>query len=420
MDKVLAIIKREYLTRVRGKGFIIGTALTPLLMASFIVVPILVARSSGDEDLRLAVLDQSGDEALYRRAADLITADNRRSDRFEVVREAAAPGEDLGARERALDREVAAGRLAGYVVVPAGVLKEGKISFHAKNISDFTRGSRIRNAFNTAVIERRMTDAGINAARVTELSQGIQMETLNERGERERGQTFILSYALLLILYMTILVYGLMVMRGVIEEKQSRIVEVLLSSVKPFQLMLGKIVGIGLVGLTQYAVWVTCAFVLSALAAAPALAAGAFRMPRVPASLLFFFVVYFLLGYFLYATLYALVGAIVSSDEDGQQVQTPVTMTIVIPVAISTIILRNPDGLTATILSLIPFFSPILMFMRISIQPPPWWQIALSIVLLLATIFGVIWVAAKVYRVGVLMYGKRPTLPELGRWLRYS
>ncbi len=207
---------------------------------------------------------------------------------------------------------------------------------------------------------------------------------------------------------------------GVMEEKQSRIIEVLLSSVRPFQLMLGKLVGIGLVALTQYLIWGTFAVLISVVAAAQAMTVSSVSFPKIPVSLMIFFVLYFLMGYFLYATLYAMIGAIVSNEEDGQQMQMPITMTIVIPVAISSIVMRNPDSLSSIVLSLIPFFSPVLMFMRITIQQPPWWQIALSFVLLLSTIFGAIWLAAKIYRVGVLMYGKRPTLPELVKWLKYT
>jgi ABC-2 type transport system permease protein len=421
MNKVITIIKREYLSRVRSKGFIIGTALSPLLLMSFVLIPMLVARGSGRAHYRLAVLDQTGDEALHTRVKELLTASDPRSDTYEVRREVVNSAEQLEARQQELNREMIEKKLDGYVVVPSDVLSpRGKIFYHTQNVSDFGRNSRISRDFNTAVIERRMTLEGIDAARVNELSKRIEMETINERGERERGQTVILAYALLMILYITILVYGIAVMRGVIEEKQSRIIEVLLSSVKPFQLMLGKLVGIGLVGLTQYLIWASFAVLISGLAAAQSLTFSSLRFPQVSLSLMVFFVLYFLLGYFLFATFYAMVGAIVSSEEDGQQVQMPVTMTIVIPVAISSIILRNPNSGLATALSLVPFFSPVLMFMRISIQPPPWWQIALSLLLLLATILGAVWVAAKIYRVGVLMYGKRPTLPELARWLRYT
>jgi ABC-2 type transport system permease protein len=420
MDKLIAIIKREYLFRVRSKGFIIGTALSPLLMMSLVLVPMFIAMGSGSENYRIVVLDQTEDEALYARMQQLLIADNAKSNRYEVERETVAETEDLAARQQRLNQQIIEKKLDGYLVLPRDVLDQRRVAYHTRNVSDFGGSSRLRSAVNTAIIERRMERAGLDAARVNELSRNVQIELINERGERERGQTVILAYVLLMILYITILVYGLMVMRGVLEEKQSRIIEVLLSSVRPFQLMLGKLIGIGLVGLTQYAVWAGFALIISAVAAAQALTLSSVRLPQISVSLMIFFVLYFLLGYFLYATLYAMVGAMVSNEEDGQQVQMPVTMTIIIPIAISSLILRNPNSALSTVLSLVPFFSPVLMFMRITLQPPPWWQIALSLVLLVATILGAVWLAAKIYRVGVLMYGKRPTLPELAKWLRYT
>jgi ABC-2 type transport system permease protein len=209
-------------------------------------------------------------------------------------------------------------------------------------------------------------------------------------------------------------------MRGVMEEKQSRIIEVLLASVKPFHLMLGKVIGIGLVGLTQYTVWAATGLALSAFTAGGAMAVSGFAMPKIPVSLMVFFMIYYLLGYFLYAALYAMVGSIVSSEDDGQQAQLPVSMTFVLSFMLSMLALGNPNGKAVTILSLIPFFGPSVMFLRIALGAAPAWQIAASITLLIVTIIAVTWIASKIYRVGVLMYGKRPTIPELARWLKYS
>ncbi len=423
MDKILAIIKREYLIRVRSKGFIIGTILSPLLMASFILVPTVLLSKGERATHRIVILNRSGDASPGERARQELTKrdedQNAKSDRFDITIENISDAQ-LDARKRELNQEIAANKLEAYVEVPPDVLKEGKIYYHAKNVSDFIGSRRVENAFSKAVIERRMALAGIDPARVNELSQEVDLETINERGEKEEGQSFILAYALLMIIYITTLVYGIMVMRGVVEEKQSRIIEVLLSSVRPFQLMLGKLFGIGMVALTQYITWAVCAVAISSLAATQAFTFGNFKMPQIPVMTMVFFIVYFLLGYFLYATLYLVVGAIVSSEEDGQQMQMPVTFSIIIPMVISSSVLRNPDSVFSTVMSLIPIFSPILMFLRITIKQPPWWQIGLSIVLLLATIVGIAWVAAKIYRVGVLMYGKRPTLPELAKWLKYS
>ncbi len=420
MDKIIAIIKREYLTRVRTKGFVIATILSPLLMMSFIIVPVLVARRSSQNDLKLVVLDQTSDAALITRVDQLLNKENARADRYTVTYEVVPIGESQQARMPALNERIQKGEIAGYIVLPRDVLKQDKLFYHAKNVSDFANRRRISNALNGAITERRLAAAGLDARQVETLTRNVDLEIVNQRGESERGQTFILAYALLMILYVTILVYGMTVLRGVVEEKQSRIIEVLLSSVRPFQLMMGKLVGIGLVGLTQYLIWAISVFFLSSALAVRFTATDSFQVPDVSLSVMIFFVTYFLLGYFLFATLYAMIGAIVSAEEDAQQAQLPVTMLMVLPMIFSTLVLRNPNGPASTIVSMVPFFSPVLMFLRITLDRPPAWQIALSIVLMIGAILGSVWLAAKIYRVGILMYGKRPNLPELVRWLKYT
>ncbi len=418
MSKLFSIIKREYWTRVRGKGFIIGTIISPVLMMSFAFVPVLIARAGGPDKVRVVVLDQNGDANLYARLEKLLEPAGLRDDRYELEREAIAPGEGIQAKQAQLNQRITTGKLDGYLILPPDLLAQEQVRYHVKNVGGSS--GQLRDAVNKAIFESRVARAGLDAERIRELNKTVRLDVVNTKGERERGQTFILSFGLLMIIYITILVYGVTVMRGVIEEKQSRIIEVLLSSVRPFELMLGKIIGIGAVGLTQYFIWAFCGALISTIATLPALATGAVKIPQISAVQIIFFVVYFVLGYFLYATFYAMVGAIVSSEEDGQQIQMPVTMTLVVPVMVSSLVMRNPDGLPATILSLVPFFSPVLMFLRIGLQMPPWWQIALSLVLMVGTILGSVWLAAKIYRVGVLMYGKRPTIPELIKWLRYT
>lgn len=421
MEKLKVIIKREYLTRVRSKGFIIGTIISPLLMMSFAIVPILVTRAGGPGTYRITILDQTGSTELYERFNKLLEPVRPRDDKFILSREEIpADASSSDDRQLALNQEIADGKLDGYLVLPKDVASQERIIYTSKNVGDFDSRSQIGDAISRAIVERRVTLAGLNTDEVRNLIKDVRLDIRNARGEKERGQTFIISFGLLMIIYITILVYGVTVMRGVIEEKQSRIIEVLLSSVRPFELLLGKLIGIGMVGLTQYLVWAVFGLGVSVLMSLPVMAANWSSIPKVSPLQIIFFVVYFVLGYFLYATLYATVGAIVSSEEDGQQMQMPVTMTIVIPVMVSTLVMRNPNGTASVILSLIPFFSPVLMFLRIGLQTPPWWQIALSIVLMVGTILAVIWVAARIYRVGVLMYGKRPTLPELVRWLKYT
>ena len=419
MDKLLAIIKREYLTRVQSKGFIIGTVLTPLLMSSLVLLPALLIGKEWRTNYRLMVLDQTKDLALCESVKKYLVADNERAYRFQVRHEAASEAQ-LETRKQELNQEIREDKLDAYVVIPATVLDQGKITYHAKDLNNFVANMRVDNALNTAVIEQRIIRLGVEASRVGEVSQRIEIEKFNERGEGEDRRGIAMAFGLMGLLCLSVLIYGTHILSAVIEEKESRIIEVLLSSVRPLPLMLGKLIGVGMVGLTQYLVWAGCAVLLTGPAMSQVLSFGSFNLPHLSVSLMIYFVIYFLLGYFLYATLYVMAGAIVSSEEDGQQIQLPLMMLIVLAPAATVFVWRSPDSVTAIIISLIPFFGPAAMFFRIAVQRPPWWQITLSIVLMIAAILGAIWLAAKFYRVGVLMYGKRPTLPELAKWLKYS
>ncbi len=414
MDKLLVIIKREYLTQVKSKGFLIGTILTPSLMIVILLLPALLT-GGGRSNYRLLVLDQTPDQALYQQVENYLVAGNDHPGRFQVQREAVTEAQ-LATRKRELNEELRDNKLNAYVVVPATVFEQGKIAYHTKDIGDLSAEMHIENSFTTAVIEQRMIRVGINSTQVGQLSQKIDMAKFNEHGDTEDRKRIALAFALIGLICLSVLIYGTHILSAVIEEKQSRIIEVLLSSVSPFALMLGKLIGVGLVGLTQYVIWSVCGVLLSS----QALAFGAFQMPQLSLSLMVFFVVYFLLGYFLYATFYVMVGAIVSNEEDGQQLQMPMMILIVCAPATSLMVWRSPDSLAAIVVSLTPFFSPSAMFFRIAMQQPPWWQVALSIILLMGAILGMVWLAAKFYRLGVLMYGKRPTVPELAKWLRYS
>ncbi|HJQ70726.1 MAG TPA: ABC transporter permease [Blastocatellia bacterium] len=433
MKKVWVIIKREYLIRVRTKAFLIGTIISPLLMLGLILLPAFFATRGGGVR-RVSVIDMSNDPTLFeaikqRSEANAATDDAGGSGRarfantrYELSRVTLQPDENVEEVKARLNNEVKEDSDRAYVVLPTGVLDSAEPEYYTKNPSDpAIRG--VEQAISTAVIERRLTRAGINPTEISRYMKSVDLRKIKvgPEGESEDSgvPTFIIAFIMLFFIYITILFYGIFVMRGVIEEKQSRIVEVVVSSVKPFQMMIGKIIGIGLVGLTQYAIWILSGALLS-YAGAKIFASTGADMPKVPASLAVYFIIYFLLGYFLYATLYAMVGAMVSSEEDAQQVQFPVTILIVIPMMVFSLVMNNPNSPTSVTLSMIPFFTPTLMMLRIAVDPPPWWQIALSMLLMIVTILGVIWLAARIYRVGILMYGKRPSLAELGRWLRYS
>ena len=231
------------------------------------------------------------------------------------------------------------------------------------------------------------------------------------------------SFGFFFSVFQALTLYGSFVMRGIIEDKNSRVIEIVVSSVKPFQLMAGKIIGIGAVSLTQLIIWavlITLASVYG-LFIVKQLNPGISAMPLPSISIWIYlsFMIYFILGYFLYATLYAAIGSMANSESEAQSLQAPVAIFLVISFLLMFTVFENSDGSLATILSLIPFFSPILMFYRVSVHSAPIAQVIISIVFLLATIWGAIWVTGRIFRVGILMYGKRPTLPELMKWIRF-
>jgi len=433
MRKVLIIIKREYLVRVRTRAFMIGTIISPLFMLALITLPVFFATRGGG-DRRVTVLDQTGDPDMFAAIKRSLEARgegdeelNRRDPgvgrtNYTLTQRVVTSSEDLQAIELQYQQQAAQDPNLTYLVLRAGSAEPLEVEYFAKNTSDFSIGT-LERAINDAVSTLRLKRAGLNSAQIAAYTKRIEMKRnkiTSSGGVEEGGRAdFVVAFIMLFFIYMTVLIYGLAVMRGVIEEKQSRIVEVLVSSVRPTQMMLGKVIGIGMVALTQVGVWALSALVLTSLAASVFASRGV-TIPNVPISLLIYFVVYFVLGYFLYATLYALVGATVSSEDEAQQAQIPVTILLVVPMMIFNMIMANPTSNASIVLSMIPFFAPTLMMMRIAVVNPPLWQILLSMLIMAASILGCVWVAARIYRVGILMYGKRPSIAELGRWLRYS
>ncbi|HSB11444.1 MAG TPA: ABC transporter permease [Blastocatellia bacterium] len=435
MNKVLIIIKREYLVRVRTRAFLIGTLISPLFLIGVIVLPgFLAGRGSGGQR-QITVLDQSGDPKLFdaikarlesRGSNSTTDVDNGfpNSTRFVLTRQILSPDENVGDWIKRDSEGVSERRSEkAYLTLSPGVLDSLQPGYYARNLSDFSIRA-LEESVSSAISERRLMRAGFDAAKIGQYMKPIdlRMFKLGAGGESKEGgmrQDFMVAFALLFFLYITVLFYGLFVMRGVIEEKHSRIVEVVISSIKPTQMMLGKVIGIGLVGLTQIGIWALSAGLLSAFGAA-IFASQKTQVPDIPLRLLVYFVLFFILGFFLYAMLYAVVGSIVSSEEDAQQAQMPVTMLIVVPMMIFGLVMSNPNSTSSIVLSMVPFFAPTLMMLRIAVINPPLWQVLLSMAIMLLTILGFLWVAAKIYRVGILMYGKRPSLVELGRWLHYS
>jgi len=412
--KLWAIVRREYLERVRSKAFVIGTILGPLLMAGMLVVPALAARSKG-KPLRLAVLDATGElgetvEAALREARFDGLA------RFEVQPAASS----ALASEAELKQAVLEKRLDGYLALPEDVIASGNASYYGRNVTNHIDLRTLERTVSAVLVARRLASAGIDPTKVKNLTREVDMKTIrvSETGEREdRGAAMFLALILLMILYICILIWGQAILTSVIEEKTSRVVEVMAASVPTTTLLLGKLVGVGGAGLTQFLAWSLSLFAVSIASAG---ASGAFTMPEITPLMLVSFVAFFLLGFFFYASLYAAIGASVNTVQEAQGLVFPVMLPIVLAMVCWPAVLQSPDGPLAVTISLIPGMSPLIMFLRIVVLTPPMWQIALSILLLVLGILAVVWIAARVYRVGILMYGKRPTFPEIVRWVRHG
>ncbi len=418
--RLFAVIRREYLERVRTKAFWLSTVLVPLFMAGVMLVPAWLAARGGGE-FNVVCLDLTGrlGPSVRDELAKLL-AD--REETITVRLDLAEPGPDPDAARERLKRAVLDGTYDGLLVLPAGLLGEESPEYIAPNVAAFRLLELLERAVNDVVITQRLAAQGLDPGRVRELVRRVSLEALKlgREGEetRDRGQAFFLSYVLMFVIYMSVLMYGVYVMRGVLEEKQSRIVEVILGAVRPFELMMGKILGIGAVGLTQFLLWTLAGLALTAPGIERAVGLGGVELPSIPAHVLVFFVVYFVLGFFLYGTLYAAVGAAFDTEQDAQQFQTVITMLLVIPIVVMMQVINQPEGVLATVLSLIPFFAPVLMFLRMTLITVPPLEIAASVVLLLGSIAASAWVAGKIYRVGILASGARPTLKDLLRWVR--
>lgn len=416
------VAKREYLTRIRSKGFWIATVSLPLLMATLMVVPSLIMTKTRAEE-RIALVDTTGTLGSELASALEQTGSLAGEQAVFEVEIVESPIEPAALRAE-LDRRVLAGEISAWVWVSPESLSEDRVEYHAESVSNFLTQQVLAAKISEVVRAQRLADAGFDVETISRLSRRIGLETvrISEEGSRAEGGAgaFAVAVGLFVVLYTTILLYGNQVMLGVLEEKSSRVVEVLLAAVRPVELLAGKLLGICCVALTQLAVWLGTAVALTTpgLLTLSFLPAG-FQMPTLPLALVLHVFGYFLLGFFLFATFYAMVGAAFNNQQEAQQFSAIGVIFVVAPWMVFMPVLNDPDSTLAVATSLFPLFTPLLMILRMAVDMPPWWQIVLSYVLTLAACVGMVVLAARVYRVGILMYGKKPSPREIWRWIRY-
>ncbi len=437
MNKLKLIIEREFLAKVRNRTFIVMTFLSPILMIGMIALVTLLTKNSFEKKGTVAFVDESG----------VFSGEDFNKDKSITFENLTAVGIE---KAKVIVRESSQ---EGLLYIPAG---EGMDEI-AKNIQFFSEDSPSMMTISTleSILDKKlenekMKQSGIDLVKLENSRVNIDIKMSNFSGIRSskliNGIKIGIGMGAGYLIMMFIIIYGAMVMRSVIEEKTSRIIEVIISSVKPFQLMLGKILGTAAAGLTQFIIWgllMALIFVGSSYFFGVDLSQngvgaqqiGMEQMDRLAQndtqliydelmslpliSTFIYFILYFLLGYLLYSSLYAAIGAAVDNETDTQQFMLPIMLPLMLGVYIGfATVINDPHGTVATIFSLIPFTSPIVMLMRIPFGVP-WWQILISLSLLFVSFLGIVWIAAKVYRVGILMYGKKINYKELMKWIRY-
>jgi ABC-2 type transport system permease protein len=408
------IAKREYLERIRARSFVIMTILIPALMGGLLFgSSILGGRGSSNSGSTIKVITQDA-----RFGLDLKDElEDRKGSKIEVD-VISPPGPNTRSD---LDRELKSKDLDGYLwVTPAATsssIAQGRATFEwvpRSKVSASLKGT-IGDAVRAVLTREGLTHQGMGASDVDALMQQVDLDSSQSSKNDITDSATASAFGLFFLMYFVILFYGMNVARSIIEEKTSRIFEVLLATIRPEEMMAGKVLGVGAVGLTQVGIWLTAAL----LYAGTGLMAS--NMPfHLTAAQVIFFIIFFLLGYILYSSLAAALGAMNSSEQELQQMNIFLMLPLI---ACSTVIFRvvsDPDGTLARVFSFFPFCTPLIMYARIAVKQPPWYEIAGSIAGLVLTICAVLWFASRVYRIGILMYGKRPSLPEILRWVKYS
>lgn len=435
MNNIGIVTSREYLTRVKKKSFILMTLLTPLLIASFygIIIWVNIGQSGSVEQQNIVLVDPSG--VFSER---IVSPDNIRF---------------IPQKSFSIDELIYTDSIDAVITVAKNYTIDQPLTLKYKSMGSLSVNSNasIKDAFGTVIRDQKLSIMGIEQVAIDSLRSSVEISQVkvDENGNTKTSNAMINSgvgMILSMMIYFFIFLYGVQVMKGVIEEKTNRIVELIVSTVKPFQLMMGKVIGIALVGLTQLTIWIVLSGILMTIigvivginfmdinelknaAQNPDLSRMKLEdlelltaLQSLPFAKLFVsFLFYFVGGYLFYGALFAAIGSAVDNETDTQQFMLPITMPLVFSIAISfSLISGDPHGTLATWMSMIPLTSPIVMMVRIPFEPDLW-QVLLSMTILVVSIIGVTWMAGKIYRTGILMYGKKPTYKELAKWLFYK
>jgi len=429
MRNVWIIAHREYMERIRTRGFLITTVMIPLVIAGFAFGSTFLA-ARANSNLHIAVVSTDPQLAgelraeLERQQAqssgsveNASAAAAMTSKPMKIAVEGVVPS--LNAK-RSLERDLDSGRLDGYLWVsrmPDGGAR--RYSFTPRRSNMRSVKTMLASALETISLRGQLEQRGVTPSEANQLLEPVTIDEA-ARPQHEDAEAAELCVSILFfVMYLVIMLYGMNVARSIIEEKTSRIFEVMLATIRPEALMAGKIIGVGAVGLTQVGIWLGMLLVVGASSMAIHLGGDTLHIALTGPQVLFFFV-YFILGYLLYSAIAAALGAITNSEQELQQMNMFLVLPLLSCFALLGTLMATPDNTLARVLALVPLFTPLLMYFRVSVGHPAAWEVVLSIVLTSATICGIVWVTSRIYRIGVLMYGKRPNFAEIRRWIRYS
>ncbi len=427
MAKLWAIIKREYLERVRSKWFVIATLFGPIFFSAIIIVPAwLASRSKATADIyNTTILDASGNGFGHRLAVN-IAGDSTIRGRVPEVRILAPSA--LSQAESTATHEVMKKDKTGYIVVDQQTLAGESARYAGRNATSIADMAQIKTAIRETILASRLEKVGLDNSRMKEITfipLDFGTERITDKGRAGSGMASVMfGFAIGFLLYLSIVIYGQTIMSGVLEEKTTRVAEVVMSSVPTDTLLAGKVLGVGAVGLTQQIIWLVTTYVLLKLRAPIMEKLGAptvnFTLPDISLGAGIIFLLFFLLGFIFYSSLYAAVGSSVNSESEARQAASPLMIVIVSTAVFIQPVLLNPTGTTARVLSLVPVSSPIIMPIRMAVTGVPALELAASLGFLAVGCLAALWLASRIYRVGLLMYGKRPTMKEMARWVSYS
>ncbi len=412
-SKTLRVAWWEFIERAKTKSFLIGMFLTPGIMVLFAGGPALLQDSLElNESQRIMVYDGSGVvidslEASLKRSPLLSNGEPK----WAIERTEAA-GRSIDQIETDADSALLREQYVAAILIPSDALESHEVEYRSQNVSDIDGITMMRRRISRIITEHKIAHAGLDPEKMRELNQSTEMRTVRvtEEGEEESGflESFGLAYVFLIFMLIMVLTTGQMLVRSMVEEKSNRIVEVLVSSCSPMDLMFGKILGISMLGLVQILFWTLIGVVL-------VLASG---LENLPLDNLWLMVLYFILGFILYGAIFVAFGSLASTEQEAQQMTGYLSMLLMLPIVIAIIATQNPNSPVLVVLTMIPLITPQMMFVRLPITAPPTWEIALSLLILVCSIIIVTWIAAKIFRIGILLTGKRPGLGEILRWIR--